>query len=461
MTRRTERTRRRAGRIPHAGRRRAAALGGAAALLLAAFPAAPAPAQAQDDDADAPAGPAPYRVAADAEPVEGSAATADAPRLDAGGVYADVLEPGAEVYYRVVLDDVSDYYLAAVAAPTPGARVAYGDGIRLRLQTTGGDGCGSAEERTFRNRTARPIAIAGLRTVAPDGDCQAAGTYLLKVARNSDPTSDPEPWPLELRVLREPPVRGGEVAAPPPARWVDAESLPAPPAGEPRPVRGGTGFDDARPVGEGVWRDSIAPGATLFYRVPVDWHQQLAASVELSNAAVPEPGTVFDAFMVEAYTPYRTPAHRPESTGYSGEPTKHQVVTAPVAHDHRAGADDRYVERMRVAGWHYLAVHLNAEVAELVEDEEVALTLRVSLLGEASPGPEYDGDLAAAGLGVTEEAREQAREGKDDETLAEERARRDTKQLLGYAGIGTGTALLLVLAVWRLAARRRGRAGPA
>jgi hypothetical protein len=430
-----------------------AAGGAAGALLLSVLPAGAAPAQESGE----PAGPVPYAMAEDAQPVEGALSTADAPRVEAGGFYTDELEPGEELYYSVVLDAVSDYYLSAVAAPESGAKVAPFDGINLRLLTTGGDNCGSAQERTFQSAmSARPIAAADVRTVDPDGDgkCQSADTYLLRLSRNSDPTSSPAGWPVELRVMAEPAATGGDLTAPPEAGRVDPDNPPAPPTGEAKPVRGGSGFNDAQPVDAGVWRDSIAPGATLFYRVPVDWHQQLVATVELSNATgVTSPGHVFDGFTVEAYTPFRALAQKPASTSYEGEPKKQQLVTPPVAYEHRTSADDRYAERARVSGWQYLAVHLHTDAGDITGDAAVPVTLRISLEGTVSAGPEYDGDLAAAGFGVTEQQRDQARKGKGDDAVAGEK--QDSKQLTGYAGIGAGVTLLLILALWHLTARRR------
>jgi hypothetical protein len=109
----------------------------------------------------------------------------------------------------VVLDDVSDYYLSAVAAPEAGTKVASNDGISLRLHTTGGNTCGSSQDRTFQSDGAvRPIAASEFRVIDRDGQCQTADTYLLKLTRQSDPTSSPAAWPVELRVMA---AHGGTV----------------------------------------------------------------------------------------------------------------------------------------------------------------------------------------------------------------------------------------------------------
>lgn len=446
-----ERAPRRTGPAGRRTPRMLAAMG--AALLLGTVPAGHA---AAAEDVESP-GPQPYLPHADAEPVEGSASTADAPLIEAGAFYTDELEPDDELYYRVVLDDLSDYYLSAVAAPESGVKVAGNDGISLRLQTTGGDSCGPTRDRSFQSDdSARPIAISEWRPIDPDGNCQSADTYLLRLTRTSDGTSSPAAWPVELRVMAEPAVTGGETAAPPPRLWADPDDPPALPSGEATAVEGGTSFNDAQPIDEGVWRDAIAPGATHFYRVPVDWHQQLVVSTEFSNArTVEDSGTAFSGVLMEVYTPYRSPALERQNATYDGEPRKLEALIPPVSYDHRKAADDRYAERARVAGWHYIAVHLSTEVGGFLDQDTVPVTLRVGLAGEASSGPEYDGDIGAAGFGVSEEQRQQAQDGKSDETLAEEE--RGNRQLVGFAGIGAGVALLLVLGVWQLTAHRRAK----
>ncbi|WP_329615162.1 hypothetical protein OG244_20365 [Streptomyces brevispora] len=53
--------------------------------------------------------------------------------------------------------------------------------------------------------------------------------------------------------------------------------------GDPRGVRGGNGFNDARENGQGVWRDRILPSRTLWYKVPAGWGRQVRYDVEFAN----------------------------------------------------------------------------------------------------------------------------------------------------------------------------------
>ncbi|WP_165985014.1 hypothetical protein [Streptomyces sp. YIM 98790] len=432
-------------------RSRSGLAAGVCVLALAASGSA-APAWAAEEESGAP-GAASYRPAEDAVAVEGTASTADAPYLEPGGIYTDSIEPGEELYYSVVLDDTGSYFASVVAAPEPGSAVAYGDGIAVQFHSTGGDNCVAEQRSAFGSSVAaRPISAWSTRMIAEDRSCQTAGTYLLRVSRDSDEESDQAAWPTEIRVMREPAVAGGQTAAPPESSWLT--EVPTPPAGQARVVTGGTGFNDAQPVGEGVWRDDIAPGQTLFYRVPVDWHQQLAVTVELGNApfAGQDYAYIGDGLLVEVYNPARG-----EVTGfsraYTGDPLRVQEVLPPAAYDNRTDAPSTTAGTMRFAGWHYLAVHLKDDVAELTEAGTIGLHLRISLEGEPADGPVYEEDPREAGFGVTEEDRQQADEGKTDEAVAAEQ--RGGRVALGVGSIGAGAALLLALGLWTLLARRR------
>ncbi|MQS06552.1 hypothetical protein [Streptomyces alkaliphilus] len=432
--------------------RRTVVVAACAAALLATSAGAYAEDGGEGDGAGTGStGPTRYLPAADAEPVEGTASTADAPRIEADSLYTDSIEPNETLYYSVVLDDVSGWFLSAVAAPAPGTRVASSDGIRTELRSTGGESCNN-DSRTFgHDDAARPIAAWSTRVVDPDRSCQAAGTYLLEVTRTSEATSDPASWPLELRVMREPEVLGGDTSAPHPGTWLD--EMPPAPTGTAERVTGGTGFNDARSIGDGVWRDDIAPGQTLFYRVPVDWHQQPAVTVELANSPTGGDFTsVYGALIAEVYNPARARIVGVHNS-YSGEQIQVEgFAPAPVAYDHRFEGDSD-LTRARFAGWHYLVIHLHGEVEQVTDAESIGLTIRLSVEGEPPVEPPlYDGDPFAAGFGVTEEDRRQAEQGLSDADVAAER--RDTRHLFGFAGIGAGVALLAVLGGWILLGRR-------
>ncbi|MEV6650140.1 hypothetical protein [Streptomyces sp. NPDC051219] len=396
----------------------------------------------------------PYRTAPDARPVKGAASSAEGPRLDPGGIYTDSIEPGEERFYTVDLDAKSNAFVSAVAAPKPGSKVAFNDGIDIVLMTTGGDECGSADDTDFGSEQARPIADYATRRIQEDGDCQQAGPYYVKVVRTSEKTSGAEAWPVELAFMREPGLASGASATAPPTSWNSAS--PAPVSGTPQKREGGTGFNDARALGDGVWKDTLAPGQTRFYRVPLDWGQQLTVNAELAGAKMTkDSGFASPALTTALYNTARGPVLS-EDTSYDGKQAADGLgPTAPVAYNNRF-SDDSAARPVRFSGWYYLAVTLDKKVGEFTTGT-VPLTLRVNIGGKAVPGPDYDGDAAAAGFGLTGSDREAAEKGQ----TAAEAGESGTMKVVAAAGIGTGTALVLGLGVWTMLARRRGSTAPA
>ncbi len=422
-------------------------MAGAAALgLVAVLPGA---AHAEG----ASPGPVPtYRAADGAKPVEGKPSSADAPQIEVGSVYKDTLGPGERVY-RLVLDkDESNVYVSAVVRPAPGAKVSGGDGIEVELMNTAGESCPDTTGRANFGYDAYPIGAAGVRWGAEDSLCAPAGVYYAKVTRTSAKGYDQTPWPLEIKVQREP-GRGAGVPTTAPSTW--PSGAPSLPGSEAVPRVGGTGFNDARALGAGVWRDEMRPGQTRFYRVPLDWGQQLGFSAELSAAKMTKTfGSASGGLTVSLYSPFRGLISE-KDTSYDGKQAGVTMAkTPPVAYENRF-ANDRAVQPVAIAGWYYIAVTMGGRVAEFTEDATpVPLTLRMDVTGTPAKAPAYRESLAAGGFGVGVEERTAAKEGLTAPEAAEAAGNRSAMRVVAGAGFGTGTLLLLVLGGWILLGRR-------
>ncbi|MFD9405623.1 hypothetical protein ACFWBN_01185 [Streptomyces sp. NPDC059989] len=434
------------------GRVRRTALAGAAALGLAAA-ALPGAAHAEET---APQPMPTYRTAEGAKAVKGTLSTADAPLIEAGSVYADELGPGERVYLLSLKQDRSDVYVSAVARPAPGAKVSYGDGIEVEIMNTAGRSCPGSGGRAGLNYDPAPVSAAGVRRGAEDEDCAPAGVYYAKVTRTSAKGSDQSPWPLELRVQREPGRgAGGPTAAP--SAWPSGTPA-ALPGSEAVPRAGGTGFNDARALRSGVWRDELRPGQTRFYRVPLDWGQQLGFSAELAKARMTKQyGSASGGLVVSLYSPYRALV-ADKDTSYDGQQAGVTLgKTPPVAYENRF-ASDSDVKPVGVAGWYYIAVTMGTKVAEFTEDATpVPLTLRMDVTDTPAKAPAYTEDPAAGGFGVGAGDRAAAKEGLTAPEAVEAAGKHSAMRVVAGAGFGTGTLLLLVLGGWILLARR-GRA---
>ncbi|WP_258053226.1 hypothetical protein [Streptomyces sp. Ru72] len=432
-----------------------AALGVTLALPARAAPAVPA----------ADGTPAPYAFAPDAGTVPGATGTTDAARLDPGHTYRSTLPAAGKLYYRLDLDATTNAYVSATAVPRAGARVSASDGVRVTVQDADGATCSSGTTHFGPTQSPHPVAAWAARETGPGSyGCRDAGVYYAVVERRDLSGSATGAWDLELDYVTEPSLRRpGATTTTPPGAWNSA--TPDALLGDPVRRAGGAGFATASPLGQGVWQDAIRPGQTLFYKVPVDWGRQLAATAELGSSPGGSPGDgyVGTALAMTLYNPVR--GHVDDATtGYSGAQTSAALTPLPpVAYANRHAAGDR-TSAMRFAGWYYLAVHLAAPVAQRFGNGPFGLTLRVRVSGTATSPPAYAGWSAPRDVfRVTAADREETAMGTiggggGAGTAASGGDRRSrTMEVVAVGGIGTGTALVLVLGVWTAAARRRAR----
>ncbi|MFC9795139.1 hypothetical protein ACFVJI_21075 [Streptomyces sp. NPDC127584] len=385
----------------------------------------------------------PYAFDGSAQRVQGAASSSDAVRLKTGQTYRDTLKKDGKVYYRVDLDR-QNAYVSVVAVPRAGGEVDYGDGFKVSMQDGSGTECGYQQADFSSSRFTRPLAAYARRVVDADSPtCQGAGAYYVLVERESKANADD--WELEIRYASEPVLKK---AGPTELPEVWASGTPGPPPGDPRARQGGSGVRDAISLTQGEWRSDIRPGQTLFYRVPVDWGQQLFTTAELGSSASGDE-YIGQALVLSLENPAL--GHVDEATvGYSGKPATLALdALRPVAHENRTSSAEA-TSGMRFAGWYYLSATLNPALAEEYGDRTVPLTLRVTLRGAAKPGPGYDGD--AGQFSVTADDRAAADQGVSGAQAAEADG---SLRVVAVAGIGSGTVLLLGLGAWTLLARRR------
>ncbi|MEU0146625.1 hypothetical protein ABZ119_11805 [Streptomyces sp. NPDC006288] len=377
--------------------------------------------------------------------VRGAETNAEATELKPGSVYRSSIKKAQKLYYRLELDASTDAYVSAVAVPRTAGEVAYGDGITVSIRDLDDNRCSSQDAAFESAEFPRPIAAYAHRTVEKGGTtCAAGGTYNVLIERESKATSAPDAWDLELRFETEPALRDGEpMPTEAPENWPSAS--PVPPSGKQK-RSGGSSFYDATSLESGEWVDGIAPGQTRFYRVPVDWGQQIFATAALSNSGK-STEYLGNALALSLDNPAR--GHVDDAAlSYSGAPNSVALdPLPPVAYENRHdSAED--VSAMRFAGWYYLSVTLSPKVAEYYGDDPIGLTLKVKVVNDGKTSP-YQGDAGI--FGVTDDDRDMARSGRS----APEAEKSDTMKLVAAAGIGAGAVLVLGLGAWTLLARRR------
>ncbi|MFG2868030.1 hypothetical protein [Streptomyces sp. NPDC048338] len=417
------------------GRKRT--VGALIAAVITTGAALPGTAWAAGDD--------PYAFDGGAQRVRGALTSLDAQPLKAGSTYRDTIKRDGKLYYRVDLDAKENAYVSVVAVPKPGRKAEYGDGIKVSLQDGSNSQCGYQDVSFGSAGFTRPLTAYAHRTIeAGSSTCQQAGAYYVLVERTSKSVSTTEDWDLEIRHLSEPGVKQtGPTALP--ENW--PSSTPPPPAGGPQKRQGGAGFQDATSLRQGEWRADIKPGQTLFYRVPVDWGQQIFATAELGSS-VSGDDYIGNALVLSLDNPAR--GHVDQGTvSYDGDPATLALdPQRPVSFENRHSSDDG-TSALRFAGWYYLSATLSPEVAKAYGDKPVQLSLRVSVTGTAKAGPAYDGD--AGPFRITDDDRDAAASGQS----GPQAARSGSMRLIAVAGIGAGTVLVLALGAWTIVARRR------
>ncbi|GHI06386.1 hypothetical protein AQI88_18765 [Streptomyces cellostaticus] len=392
-----------------------------------------------------------YAFAPDARQVTGTTDTTGAARLEPGRTYRSSLPRNGKLYYRLDLAATTTAYVPVTAVPPAHATVSATDGIRVSVRDAHGSPCGYASARFGAGLSPRPVTALGKRE-AGGTQCQGSGAYYVLVERVDSEASagsgtagsgSAQGWDLEIAPVAEPRLaEAGPTTAP--GTWDSAS--PEPLSGEPRRRSGGAGFATARPLGEGVWRTGMAPGQTLFYKVPVDWGRRVHAVAELGSSATGR-GYVGGALNLSLYNPVRGFVDD-TSLGYTG--TEKSAALAPLPPVEYA---NRYTvfsgqSAVRFAGDYYLVMHLSEQLARTFGTGPFAVTLRVRVGGQAHGAPGYAGRPVPDGVfTVTEQDREAAVTGSGGggDTAME---------ALAVGGIGAGTALLLVLGGWTVAARR-------
>ncbi|MET9359931.1 hypothetical protein ABZX93_03315 [Streptomyces sp. NPDC006632] len=406
----------------------AAARAGVWAAALCLLLAAPGPVHAAG-------APSPYRFPDGVQDVSGGGQGTDAPVLKADTAYRSLIKPGGKLYFRLSLDGKKDAYASAVALPGPaGAKLAYGDSVRVSIQDADGETCDAQRRSIGSAQYPHPVAAYAYRAVRKSlSTCQEPGSYFMVVEREDDPGSTPADWGLDLRYSTEP-TREGAGPGTAPSGWPSAS--PTPSAGTPRRVHGGTGFHDAAELSGGQWEDAVRPGETHFFQVPLDWGRQLFVSGSLDGITTARTGYVGTALSLQLYNPERGPVAG-ASAPYDGRRKEASLdPLAPVAYDNRYSPSDE-TSAMRLSGPYYLAVSLSPEVGQTFGDTSYDVTLKLTVRGAKDAAPAYAGpapDFGGAG-GTSADG--------------------TSMKLLAALGIGTGTVLVAGLGLWTVVARRR------
>ncbi|HEU0101852.1 MAG TPA: VWA domain-containing protein [Mycobacteriales bacterium] len=322
--------------------------------------------------------------------VTGTVDPFDAPVL-APGQFVDALDPGERSYYAIDLaDGVSPYLAGTLVHPVGPVAGSSFDNLTVAVYGLDGRKCGQVSDSTSQSyggtaatTVAAPGAVGGKWTStfsSAAGNCGPAGRYTFSVERDAYGKGQAA-LPLELRVLLEPPptdrssLPAADVALP--------AALPAPVLRSPlTPVAGGGSFSTAAQLRPGSSADTIRPGETLFYRVPVGWGQRLAYTATVPPIQAGD-GASLPSTSLRSYVANPTRqkvkllSGATDTAYYSGVYDDDGATvggsTAPVVFRNRDVSEDA-LQTEALAGDHYILVQLAA-----TKDSDTAVPLRLAV----------------------------------------------------------------------------------
>jgi Ca-activated chloride channel homolog len=389
-------------------------------------------------------------------PVRGGATPADAPTVGPGQ-YLDTYERGASrgsgdgtvKYYAVELRKGDTPWFSATLAP-PAVRAEFLNvlAVRLNLVDAAGQDCGvSSGAAVDLGVFGKVVAQTALLEAGPVGDrrwgasCAAGGRLYLKVTRVGDAFAA-QSLPLELAFRLEPAVTDPG----PPAVDELAPQLPAPAAGKPVEIDGGTSFNDAPRLEPGTYTETVGSGETRYYRVRLGWGQRLTYRVGIPGQ--PGLGIQAGALYAAIASPLRQPAEQSSGSDSSVLVGRddHELsgsTPASVRYANRDAARSQAVP-YSVDGDYYLVLDLSYPVGSKVPFS-VPVTITVATEGAAEPGPTYAANPATYGVAPTT-------------AVAAPPARAEPASGLPGWALATAATGVAVVAALALRRRRAGRA---
>ena len=348
-------------------------------------------------------------------PVHGGESVEDAVAIEPGS-YLDMLETGSDAvgdgqgssrYYSLQLAPGEVAHIAATMVLPPGAaatnRVAQ---LAVRTLAPDGSDCrvGDSTSRAEANLGDGPVtaAVATPRMAGTDNlACfgkNADGRVILQVERTGNPSKGMA-VPVEVQVFIEQEVHLDR----PPASEKQPrvlEALPQPGSGE--RIQPAFSFASAVDAGGEALQGTIIPGEVQFFRVPVQYGQQLRTAVQLGEFE-PPPGVelTLEAKLIsplrESVYSVVPPNADASSGGSSAKATPGMQVqlnqATRVQFQNRATGGTA-AKTSFLAGDYYLQLALVPSTYDATRLFEVPYTLDTDVVGEVTEGPEFSGQGA-------------------------------------------------------------------
>jgi len=305
------------------------------------------------------------------------------------GQWLDTIGDSSTEFYRLLDPEEGTLYLAATLRPVD---LGTADGAEIGIVVTSVEGteCGAGARGNAIGVSTGSTPITATYTLSPE-DREECGVGPYTMAVSAPATKDVQP--LEVLVSSEPGVTATD-GLPAAATDEDFDVQGDAPAAETIGVIGSPSFSGAPTLKPGTYTETIVGGEALFYRVDVDWGQQLVCDATIGanpNASFPNVVNM----SVQTYGFQRGQIREVGGAGldsdrYSGDEDLTLHATAlPVRYLNRTANSDN-AKGSAQAGGYYCAVFANAHPAQIKGFGETPVTLTVSVVGTAGEGtPPY------------------------------------------------------------------------
>jgi len=333
-------------------------------------------------------------------PVEGTVDQSGAPQIGTVGQYKDTYDASnTPRYYRITRRPgmTVTASIATIVRPYPTQNT---ESWTLTLAAPDGTPCATSTVTSGGYRATSVLSGAvssgqvGPITRSPGPEpCVSSPELLLSLARSS-PLGNEDEVSVEVRVAEELPIVNLAALPEPVSNYTgQAEAVRAT---SPSPSRlGGTSFSNSIDVRAGTWRDSVAVGETVFYRVRLQHGQRLRVTAE-----TPAPKTNWRlgaaegvTARVNVYSPARV-SLTSQFANLQGRGAARVSAASPEVRVRNrevpppASWLDPSVTTASTAGEYFVALQLDPLQAEL---SGRVMQVRFSLAIEGKPGgwPEY------------------------------------------------------------------------
>ncbi len=330
------------------------------------------------------------------------------------------------IYYALEEREGWTQYVAVTAVYPTGVTL---DGSSAHLRATvlsaEGSACGEATDtRTFATDSTTPLTIS----IAANCDDPA----LLQV----DFSQELFPPDMDIEILSrlEPPADASGVPAP------EERAVEAPTArSETVELDGAPSFNGAVEITPGqTYRGQVLTGETRYYKVPVEWGQQLSA------LAVPAADGPTTGVAVEVWDPMRSALLRDYQVWDDADATPLEVATPEVV---RYTSDTYHLD-----GFYYVTVAANGAGEPVPWEFE----LTVDTPGDVEAGPVYD--LPTPTPVATQGAQDPDAPAPSDSATASPENDSGASSAVPWIAGGSVVVLGAGAGAWYVLSRRRGRA---